>query len=203
MNLEQYEPEVVMSDFTLALLEDSGWYKVNYFTGGIMRFGKNKGCSFLNEECSSSQGITNFKNEFYDFEEDENNPSCSSGRLSRTYCESARYINIISEYSRISIFGKEKNGGKTVNADYCFGFIQNSEESKNNLYIGNCKSGNGNYGSKIKYNTFREQTNGENEGDLYEKYTDNSFCVLSEVYPATLSSKYNGVIHPMCYEMFC
>ena len=49
MNLELYRPEVVISDFTLALLEDSGWYKVNYYTGGLMRFGKNKGCSFLND----------------------------------------------------------------------------------------------------------------------------------------------------------
>ena len=204
MNLEQYEPEVVISDFTLALLEDSKWYKVNYYTGGLMRFGKNKGCKFLEDECSTAQGITTFKNEFFDFDEDENNPSCSSGRLSRTYCESSRYPSFnIQEYNRITIFNKEKYGGKTINADYCFGFVQNSQEAQNNLYLGNCKSGNGNYGSKIKYNNFGERTNGEIENELYEKYSNNSFCVLSEAYPSNLNNKYNGVIHPICYEMFC
>ena len=32
--------EVVMSDITLAFLEDTGFYKVNYYTGGLFRFGK-------------------------------------------------------------------------------------------------------------------------------------------------------------------
>ena len=35
---------MAISEITLALLEDSGWYKANYYTGGLMRFGKNKGC---------------------------------------------------------------------------------------------------------------------------------------------------------------
>ena len=47
MNAEPYIPEQVISEFTLALLEDSGWYQVKYYTGGLMRFGKNKKCEFL------------------------------------------------------------------------------------------------------------------------------------------------------------
>ena len=42
-----YHADQVISEFTLALLEDSGWYKANYYTGGLMRFGKNKGCEFF------------------------------------------------------------------------------------------------------------------------------------------------------------
>ena len=42
-----YQEEMVISEITLALLEDSGWYKINYYTGGLMRFGKNKGCDFM------------------------------------------------------------------------------------------------------------------------------------------------------------
>ena len=34
--------EQVLSDMTLALFEDSTWYKVNYYTGGLFRFGKSK-----------------------------------------------------------------------------------------------------------------------------------------------------------------
>ena len=51
MNLEYYYEEQVISEFTLALLEDTGFYKANYYTGGLMRFGKNKGCKFINEKC--------------------------------------------------------------------------------------------------------------------------------------------------------
>ena len=40
-------PEEVISEFTLALLEDLGFYKANYYTGGLMRYGKNKGCDFV------------------------------------------------------------------------------------------------------------------------------------------------------------
>ena len=39
--------ENVISNITLALFEDSGWYKVNYYNGGHFRFGKNKGCEFF------------------------------------------------------------------------------------------------------------------------------------------------------------
>jgi leishmanolysin len=48
-------PEIVISDISLALFEDSGWYKVNYYTGGLFRFGKGQGCSFLNSKCVSSE----------------------------------------------------------------------------------------------------------------------------------------------------
>ena len=51
MNGVVYEEETVISEFTLALLEDLGYYKANYYTGGLMQFGKNKGCDFLNLKC--------------------------------------------------------------------------------------------------------------------------------------------------------
>ena len=207
MNLEQYTPEVVISDFTLALLEDSGWYKVNYFTGGLMRFGKHKGCNFLKNDCCDSNGKTVFKNEFFD-KDDNGEPSCSSGRLSRTYCETKEYSSFsINVFNRFSQNGATNGiGGKTKNADYCFGFTNNDDEEQDSktIYVGNCKYGNGNYGTKIKYNSFPNSGNGELT-ELKEKYSNNSFCVLSEAYPTNSNQrdKYSGVIHPMCYEMFC
>ena len=39
---------ILITELTLALLEDSGWYEINYYTGGLMRFGKNKGCDYYN-----------------------------------------------------------------------------------------------------------------------------------------------------------
>ena len=64
-----YSEEQVISEFTLAVLEDSGYYKPNYYTGGLMRFGKHKGCEFLNNKCVNPQThVTNekFENEFFD-----------------------------------------------------------------------------------------------------------------------------------------
>ena len=79
-----YQEEMVISEITLALLEDSGWYKINYYTGGLMRFGKNKGCDFIQNKCLDSYYNTQFDNEFFDFNE-RYSPSCSAGRQSRTY----------------------------------------------------------------------------------------------------------------------
>lgn len=57
-------PEVTISEITLAILKESTWYKINYYTEGLMRFGKNKGYEFLYSHCISN-GKSNFKNEFY------------------------------------------------------------------------------------------------------------------------------------------
>ena len=210
MNSIQYEhnTEVYISEFTLALLEDSGWYKINYFTGGLMRFGKNRGCEFLNNDCCNNQGITKFKNEFFDIE-DNNNPSCSSGRLSRTYNLYKTYSQtLISNYREI--INHNNIGGITKNADYCFGFTNlESEESNINIkyeYVGHCKMGNGsNYGSEIIYKDGQRYKNSENENELGEKFSNNSFCVLSEAYPKgnQYYNKYDSIIHPICYEMNC
>ena len=43
--------ELVISDITLALFEDSGWYSVNYFSGGLFKTGKAEGCDFLQTTC--------------------------------------------------------------------------------------------------------------------------------------------------------
>ena len=77
----EYEEQAI-SEITLSLMEDSGWYKANYYTGGLMRFGKNKGCDFIYEKCVNQKTHkTNFKNEFFDeLYNDKITPSCSSGR---------------------------------------------------------------------------------------------------------------------------
>ena len=74
MNAFEYVQEQVISEFTLALLEDTGFYEVNYYTGGLMRFGKNAGCEFFTQDCNeplenvapnkNTQKKSIFKNEF-------------------------------------------------------------------------------------------------------------------------------------------
>jgi len=43
--------ENVVSNLTLALFEDTGWYKVNYENAQTLMWGKNRGCEFLNTSC--------------------------------------------------------------------------------------------------------------------------------------------------------
>lgn len=43
--------DVRISQFTLALLEGSGWYKPDYTKAEAITWGQNKGCSFLDSPC--------------------------------------------------------------------------------------------------------------------------------------------------------
>jgi hypothetical protein len=95
MIAEIYYIEQAISEITLASLEDLGYYEVNYYTGGLMRFGKNKGCNFLTLDCieynkESPKGIkTTFPNEFCSriYESiDQVFGTCSPGRQSMGFC---------------------------------------------------------------------------------------------------------------------
>ena len=203
MNSEPYFPEQVISEFTLALLEDSGWYQINYYTGGLMRYGKNKGCDFLEKDCTSP---SLFKNEFFNSNENIETPSCSSGRLSRTYCD----WSTGNEGIQFSGFEKyNRFGGKygVEFADFCLAFNSKSDEmDKFGKYVGNCRFGNSNYGTYIKYGNNIQHKNSDLPKTLGEKYDYNSFCVLSSVSILNTNEFYkfdNNVIHPMCYPMFC
>ena len=202
MTSSPYTPEQVISEFTLALLEDSGWYKINYFTGGLMRFGKNKGCNFLKKDCVNKSDLTsNFKFEFCDFEKG-NQPTCSSGRQSRTYCKSYTNLKVDTNFAKYIRFNKHFG---RMDADYCPVNDIETEEEKEIYYVGNCKYGNGNYGT---HNNFGDESfnNGDFEDILGEKYGPNSFCALSTILPEEEINKFNSYqngIRAICYPMFC
>ena len=42
---------VISIEITLALFEDSGWYKVYYETANIFLWGKDVGCDFFLQKC--------------------------------------------------------------------------------------------------------------------------------------------------------
>ena len=208
MNAEPYIPEQVISEFTLALLEDSGWYQIKYYTGGLMRFGKNKKCEFLDSDCIFP---TKFENEFYNINSNNYDPACSSGRQSRVYIFKERGIIDI-EFSKFpNYFRSDNNGyyGKGVeNADFCLAYnsLENEESAFGN-YVGSCKYGNGNYGVYISYsNGISSKRNSDFPKNFGEKYGNDSFCVLTSlsVKGSTGWLKFdNNIIHPMCYPMYC
>jgi len=51
--------ENLISEITLALFEDSGWYKIEYDKANMFHWGKNKGCDFFSKNCVKSSTILN------------------------------------------------------------------------------------------------------------------------------------------------
>ena len=134
--------EKVLSDMTLAFLEDLGFYKVNYYTGGLFRFGKNEGCSFFKKKCIYSEG-TLFPNEFC-YRPGE--PFCSGSLTSKGYCFIYEYKDIIPKKYRY--FSQEKMGGEIM-TDYCpISFY--SDESSNFFYPSVCYYGKSEYDGERK-----------------------------------------------------
>ena len=104
--------EIVISDISLALFKDSGWYEVNYYSGGLFRFGKGQGCDFLNSFCVIS-GKTNFKLDFCDSQYEN---MCTSNNLNRGICYFGNYSYELPSYYQY--FNYSYTGGWEP-ADYC------------------------------------------------------------------------------------
>ena len=201
MNGILYPTEQVISEFTLALLEDTGNYKANYYTGGLMQFGKNKGCEFLNSKCIVNRKINQrFSNEFFDRISNTNSEfdaSCSSGRQSRAYHTYYYYLDKIpKEYQ---YFNSDKKGGWD-GADYCPVSLPSTEENKNNYYVGHCsEKGSGIYGKEI---FFRSEKLTYVTG---EYLSNNSFCALSSLVSKNINDYwyYSRTLRAVCYKMHC
>ena len=86
--------ENYISDITLALFEDSGWYKANYYTGGLFRFGKLSGCGFLNlnSNLESNFNCDEYGRDFCSVEK-LGVKKCSSGNLDRGFCYGMSYVD--------------------------------------------------------------------------------------------------------------
>ena len=142
-----YTDQQVISEFTLAFLEDTGYYKVNHYTGGLMRYGKNKGCKFVEEKSAKNYEIDPYyENEFFDtiYSDSNYDSSCTSGRQSRSYFYFQQYNNSIPYYYRY--FGKTKEGGLKI-ADYCPVSKYDINEENYDFYDGRCSNlGLGEYG---------------------------------------------------------
>ena len=171
--------ENVISDITLGLFADSGWYEVNYYTGGLFRFGKNMGCTFLEEKCVRN-GNTVFDSEFCTVAREE---KCTAGASSKGFCYIATYSNTLP--TSYQYFSNAKQGGFAP-ADYCPVAMVQTESSYN--FPGNCKFGKSSYPSAL------EETIG-----------DNSICLVSSLTNKSASglSSYKGFKRAICHEVTC
>ena len=207
---EIYYPEQVISEVTLALLEDLGWYKIKYYTGGLMRFGKNKGCEFLYNDCIKNDNNvvkSSFPNEFCS---PVSFSTCSSGRLSRGYCftkgddnKADAYINRdwiykIPMYESLTFYNQH---GKEL-TEFCP--ISIETENNNNYFKGSCSIGDNNFGDQIRFknrNTYKYSEFNDSFGEIIG---NSSFCALSTLLKKNDNDeRYYDYIRPTCYQMFC
>ena len=191
-----YPEEFVISGFTLSFLEDLGYIRVsNHYTGGLMRFGKHKGCEFLYNKCigdtdSDGENIK-FENDFYyptqfnllNFEQ-----SCSSGRTSRTVHKIYSYGSDISP-SNYQYFTENKNIGGPKEVNYC-PISQYDSYDIEHIYDGHCSS-------KGKLSNIASI--------IGEVLSDNSFCVLSSLIKKTITNyqTYSNQVRAVCLQMHC
>ena len=173
-------PELVVSDITLAVFEDSGWYNVNYYTGGLFKTGKGEGCNFLQIPCINSSRISNFP---LDFCHDSEDAFCSPGMIDRGQCTIFSYSNNIKK--EYQYFGSKKIGGFEP-ADYCPVSL-NDDDIYYKLY------------SRCDNNGLREFPT-----ELGEKFGNNSFCFISSLLnknsSENMKKKYSEK-RTMCYEV--
>ena len=72
--------EAQYSRITLALLEDSGWYEVDYSQADRLDYGRGKGCAFLSNTCHGDD-------EFSEFCETDNQLGCDANGDKKTACK--------------------------------------------------------------------------------------------------------------------
>ena len=201
MTAKMYYPEQAISEITLALLEEiDDWYKVNYYTGGLMRFGKHKGCNFFTQDCiEESRNFDNeravkslYANEFCSslYEDYLTFGTCSSGRQSMDYCSNlnthALIKRVYTTYTRINFTTDNLGFGQ----DEVYEFCPISDSDNNKIGFGNCNFGNGRHGKDLT--------------SIFEEYGGESFCAFSSLVNRNLNRPHiKGLIRPTCYKMSC
>ena len=202
MNGYAYTEEQVISEFTLAVLEDLGYYQANYYTGGLMQFGRNKGCEFLYNKCvdkATHKINETFENEFFDtisgFKSIE--ASCSSGRQSRAYkawYQASDLPELYQYFLNTEIVGYQP-------ADYCPVFQKFTEEEELSYFAGHCSIVRSlGYGTQIQYGNSINPTSGNLLDYTGESFTEHSFCYLSSL---STNNEISKVVRANCYETFC
>jgi hypothetical protein len=83
--------ENFISNFTLALLEDSGWYKVDFSKSETLPWGRKRGCEFLQEKCIMKKKK---KNSFFTL-------SLSAGSEKNSKSSNSSYEGVISALSNV------------------------------------------------------------------------------------------------------
>lgn len=172
-----------ISEITLAVFDDSGWYRTNAFTGALFSFGLNQGCAFFEEKCVEN-GVTQFKNDYCVGAGESN---CDPSHRQRTFCSIKTFDkDVPCTYQH---FSNPRLGGSQPLAEFCplpLKIADDVDELKNNCI----------YGQKNPLPEIAE----------YETIGVNSACFVSNVYDRSKRT-YNWAagkdFNSACYEFRC
>lgn len=173
--------ESALSRITLALFEDSGWYKVNYYSGGLFKFGLKAGCKFFTDDCLSNQ-----KSNFKDYCDKPGDKLCYSGRSAKGRCLILESTNEIPQQYRY--FKNPYYGGREI-SNFCpvAGIFDNEYPG---LYLGNsCITG-----EKNTLPNFLNEYIGVDSGCFVSSLTRKNNIEESDYYGKSLS---------ICYKYEC
>lgn len=173
-------PDIFISEITLALFEDSGWYRTNNYTGGLFKYGKNAGCGFFNSKCIND-GVSSFP-EF--FCTTNNAPLCMAGNKYKAICKLYSYSDDIDINYRY-FTGNKKEGGGLYFADFCP--IPIEESNSLIFYGGSCSIGNAD--PLLEF--------------MNEKIGVNSGCFVSSLVEGNAQKAKSLVKTSICYDYFC
>jgi len=149
------------SKMSLAVLEDSGWYQVNYSNSMELIWGRKEGCSFFTQKCVEKKQVTsdlfcNVKDQF----------GCNYDHSAVSQCKTQTYSSIPTPFQ---YFTDQYTGGFRPEMDYCptYQLLANKICTDNS---------NGDYltGLKMVGATISDQRNWYGE-----TYGTNSLCIQS------------------------
>ena len=179
--------ENAISDITLALFEDSGWYKVNYYTGGLFRFGKDEGCDFFQKKC-----IVNKENMFpNEFCTEKKEPKCTNSHLGMGECYIMEYEDneIPKEYQ----YFKDENLGGLFNTEFCPVADLYYNKNTKSYFENSCK-----YGDSLNIFNHYGEVIGNNsicfESSLVPRYSPQPYKWRSICYPISCDRKNKNII---------
>ncbi|KAF7829702.1 leishmanolysin-like peptidase [Senna tora] len=109
----------VVSKMTLALLEDSGWYKANYSMADHLDWGRNQGTEFVTSPCNLWKGAYHCNTTQLS--------GCTYNREAEGYCPIVTYSGELPQWARY--FPQANKGGQSSLADYCTYFVAYSDGS--------------------------------------------------------------------------
>ncbi|GAB4852089.1 hypothetical protein Ancab_016279 [Ancistrocladus abbreviatus] len=109
----------VVSTMTLALLEDSGWYKADYSMADRLDWGRNQGTEFVTSPCNQWKGSYHCNNTQLS--------GCTYNREAEGYCPIVSYSGDLPQWARY--FPQANKGGQSSLADYCTYFVAYSDGS--------------------------------------------------------------------------
>ena len=179
------DEQSVVSVFTLAYFEDTGWYTPDYTKAEHLYFGKDMGCTFITNKCIGSDDVPIGLDRGYFCKSTTTSTksSCTHDATSKGYCNKIHYTSDLP--NEFQYFKNKKEGGALMEMDFCPYYSAYSN--------GDCRnSQNGNANPKNNY-----------YGDIY---SGGSACIKSTAIwtgytaPASLSNGWEACVGITCNE---